>query len=169
MHGNQLGIWPFLFFPTSLPLSPCTSLGRFSLSLSPCFLWNGQGPTDGWLLINLDRWHHRAHNFNRLKGRACQWITLTWSNDEGEVQHFWQNFVNRAFQTKTLGKKWDLKKFSLWQVQGLHLTAKIQDRGYGLGSLRLKPRFETELELYFILRRPKPHGSVWSLDRFNRF
>ena len=52
--------------------------------------------------------------------------------------------------------------------QGLHLTAKIPDRGYGLVSLRLKPRFETELELYFILRSPKPHGLVWSSDRFNR-
>ena len=52
--------------------------------------------------------------------------------------------------------------------QGLHLTAKIQDHGYGLGSLRLKPRFETEPELHFILRSPKPRGSVWSSDRFNR-
>ena len=52
--------------------------------------------------------------------------------------------------------------------QGLHLTAKIQDHGYGLGSLRLKPRFETEPELYFILRSPKPRGSVWGFDRFNR-
>ena len=51
--------------------------------------------------------------------------------------------------------------------QGLHLTAKIQDRGYGLGSLRLKPQFETEPELYFILRSPKPRGLVWSSDRFN--
>ena len=50
--------------------------------------------------------------------------------------------------------------------QGLHLTAKIQDRGYGLGSLQLKPRFETEPELYFILKSPKPCGSVWSSDRF---
>ena len=38
-------------------------------------------------------------------------------------------------------------------LQGLHLTAKIQDRGYGPGSLWLKPRFENEPELYFILRR----------------
>ena len=52
--------------------------------------------------------------------------------------------------------------------QGLHLTAKIQDRGYGLESLRLKPRFETEPELYFILRSPKPRGLVSSSDRFNR-
>ena len=56
----------------------------------------------------------------------------------------------------------------LTSKQGLHLTAKIQDRGYGLGSLRLKLRFETEPELYFILRSPKPRGSVWSSDRFNR-
>ena len=53
------------------------------------------------------------------------------------------------------------------QDQGLHLTAKIQDRGYVLGSLRLKPWFETEPELYFILRSPKTHGFVWSSDRFN--
>ena len=52
--------------------------------------------------------------------------------------------------------------------QGLHLTAKIQERGYSLGSLRLKPRFETKPELYFILRSPKPSGSVWTSDRFNR-
>ena len=52
--------------------------------------------------------------------------------------------------------------------QGLHLTAKIQDRGYGLGSLLLKPRFETEPAQYFILRSPKPPGWVWSSDRFNR-
>ena len=52
--------------------------------------------------------------------------------------------------------------------QGLHLTAKIQNRGYGLGSLWLKPRFETKLELYFILRSPRPRGLVWSSDRFNR-
>ena len=51
--------------------------------------------------------------------------------------------------------------------QGLHLTAKIQDRGYGLGSLQLKPRFETEPELSFILRSPKPLGLVWISDRFN--
>ena len=51
--------------------------------------------------------------------------------------------------------------------QGLHLTAKIQDRGYGLGSLRLKLPFETEPELYFILKSPKPRGLVWSSDRFN--
>ena len=53
-------------------------------------------------------------------------------------------------------------------VQGLHLTAKIQDRSYGLGSLRLKPRYETKPELYFTLRSPKPRGLVWSSDRFNR-
>ena len=56
---------------------------------------------------------------------------------------------------------------SSWD-QGLHLTAKIQDYGYGLGSLRLKPRFETELELFFILRSRKPRGLVWSSDHFNR-
>ena len=52
--------------------------------------------------------------------------------------------------------------------QGLHLTAKIQDHGYGLGCLRLKPRSKTEPELYFLLRNPKPRGSVWSSDHFNR-
>ena len=66
----------------------------------------------------------------------------------------------------TMGKR--LMDNKWYHKQGLHLTAKIQDRGYGLGSLRLKPRFETELELYFILRSPKPHGLVWSSDRFNR-
>ena len=52
--------------------------------------------------------------------------------------------------------------------QGLHLTAKMLDRGYGLGSWRLKPWFETKPELYFILRSPKLRRSVWSPDRFNR-
>ena len=34
---------------------------------------------------------------------------------------------------------------------------------------RLRSRkFETEPEVYFILRSPKPHGSVWSSNRFNR-
>ena len=36
------------------------------------------------------------------------------------------------------------EKVAFYYEAGLHLTAKIQDRGYGLDSLRLKPRFETE-------------------------
>ena len=64
-------------------------------------------------------------------------------------------------------KIYNLKYPGIRVHQGSHLTAKIQDRGYGLGSFA-EPRIETEPELYFILRSPKPRGSVWSSDRFNR-
>ena len=60
--------------------------------------------------------------------------------------------VNAPFsQTVSCSKVEMAKNLAHQCKQGLHLTAKIQDRSYVLGSLRLKPRFETEPELYFIL------------------
>ena len=50
----------------------------------------------------------------------------------------------------------------------MHLTTKILDHGYGLGRLRLKPWFETEPKLYFILRSAKPQGLVMAPNRFNQ-
>ena len=59
-------------------------------------------------------------------------------------------------------------RLNLAAEQGLHLTAKILDRDYGLGSERLEPQFQTEPKLYFILRSVKPHGSVMAPNRFNQ-